>query len=285
MDIYSGIIPSWLSEEDRKSFTAKRRRKIIAESEHEGNKGFSGRDSLKIFNELYSTYARGEKLVTMAMVCHFFRDHRGGLASSIPEGFLESLVSYYNYTVLQEVKESLYSFNEQRISREVQNYLFAINFEAGRTEKCIYTGEELEITESFFEAIENRLLGMNVSRGQRLAFREEVQAHYASRTLTHEILLEGKSVGDTELYRSLHKRYVHNLKENVLDPFLQNANFRSAIKDYATESFKSYDKRIKEDVALLVDNLERKYRYTEQGAKEVCIYVIDNDLTRRFSAR
>ncbi|HSQ84077.1 MAG TPA: serine protein kinase PrkA, partial [Desulfobacterales bacterium] len=58
MEIYTGYIPQWLSEEDQKKFTAKRRRKIIAESEFEGAHGFSGRDSIKIFNEFYSTYAR-----------------------------------------------------------------------------------------------------------------------------------------------------------------------------------------------------------------------------------
>ena len=284
MDIYSGFIPTWLSEEDRKNFTAKRRRKVIAESEYEGDKGFSGRDSLKIFNEFYSTYARRDRLITMAMVCNFFKNHRGGIANSIPDGFLDSLVGLYDYTVLQEVKESLYYYNEQRISQEVQNYLFAINFEAGRTEKCVYTGEELEITDNFFETTERRLLGPNSTRVQRLNFREDVQTQYASKTLTQEILLEGKNICETELYQSLHKRYVHNLKENVLDPFLQNANFRSAIKDYSTESFKSYDKRIREDVTLLIDNLNAKYGYTEQGAKEVCIYVIDNDLARKFSA-
>jgi len=41
--------------------------------------------------------------------------------------------------VLQEVKESLYCYNEERISKEIQNYLFAINFDIGRTERCVYT--------------------------------------------------------------------------------------------------------------------------------------------------
>ena len=78
---------------------------------------------------------------------------------------------------------------------------------------------------------------------------------------------------------------MHNLKEKVMEPFLRNANFRSAIKDYATESFKSYDKRIREDVTMLMLNLNKKYGYSEQGAKEVCIYVVDNELTRTFAER
>jgi predicted Ser/Thr protein kinase len=285
MDIYAGFIPPWLSEEDRKNFTAQRRRKVIAESENEGDKGFSGRDSIKIFNELYSTYAKKDKLITMAMLCSFFKKHRQGLARSIPDGFLDSLVCSYNYNVLEEVKESLYYYSEENIDREIKNYLFAVNFETGRTEKCIYTGDELDITETFLEGIERRLLPPRSRAIEREAFRKDVQNQYTSKTLTQEILLSGKNISQTEIFQFLKKRYVHNLKENVLDPFLQNANFRSAIKDYGTESFKSYDKRIRQDVNLLINNLKNKHGYTEQGAREMCIYVIDNDLARTFSGR
>ena len=48
--------------------------------------------------------------------------------------------------------------------------------------------------------------------------------------------------------------------------------------------FKTYDKRIREEVTFLMNNLCTKCRYTSQGAKEVCIYVIDNDLARKYTA-
>ena len=283
MDIYTGLIPEWLTEEDRKNFTAKRRQRIIAESEAEGDKGFTGRDSIKIFTEFFASHARKDKPITMAMVCNFFKKVRASQNGSIPDGFLEALLSQYNYAVLQEVKESLYFYNEERISREIQNYLFAVNFDPGRTERCIFTGEEIEITEDFFEALERRILGTQSLQGQRKAFRKDVQNQYASKTLTQEIVAEGKDIRETQIYQSLYQKYVHNLKENVLDPFLKNDNFRNAIKDYATETFKSYDKRIREDVSLLMHNLNKKYGYTELGAREVCIYVIDNGLARTFA--
>lgn len=283
MDIYAGLIPPWLSEEDRKDFTAKRRRRLIAESETEGDKGFSGRDSLKLFSELYSTYAKKDRLITMATVCNYFRKHHNGEGSPIPEGFLESLVHLYNYTVLEEVKESLYDYNEDRISREIQNYLFAVNFEIGCSERCLYTGEDLEITEDFLLSSEHRLLGPNADMRQCRSFRADVQRQYTAKTLTQEMLLDGQSITQTGLYQSLHERYVHNLKENVMNPFLKNDNFRSAIKDYATDGFKSYDARIREDVTMLMQNLNKKYGYTQQGAKEVCIYVVDNHLARTYS--
>lgn len=285
MDIYTGLIPDWLSEEDRKNFTADKRRKILSESEGEGEKGVTGRDSIKIFTDFFSIHAKKDKLITMAMVCDFFKKSEAGLNGLIPEGFLDSLLGLYNYTILQEVKESLYFYNEERISKEIQNYLFAVNFDPGRTERCVFTGEEIEINEDFFESIERRILGPYILEPKRRSFRRDVQSQYASRTLTQEILLEGKDIRETQIYRDLYQRYVHNLKENVLDPFLKNANFRNAIKDFATARFRAYDKRIREDVTFLIQNLNRKYGYSEQGAKEVCMYVVDNNIAPTFARK
>ncbi len=283
MEIYTGYIPTWLTEEDTKRLTAKRRRKIIAESEKEGAHGISGRDSIKIFNEFYSTYAKEDKLINMSVLCNFFTKIRKELSKLIPKGFLDSLVRMYDYTVLQEVKESLYYYNEEQISREIQNYLFAINFETGSVQTCKYTGEKLEITEDFFESIEARLLGAKVAKDKRLSFREDSQKEYTSKTLTQEIIVDGKPITETKIYESMHDRYLYNLKEKVLDPFLENENFRRAIKDYDKEDFKTYDKRIRNDVTYLMKNLCTKCGYAEQGAKEVCIYVIDNDLAKKFA--
>ena len=283
MEIYTGYIPTWLSEKDRKRLTAKRRRKIIAESETEGDHGISGRDSINIFNIFYSTYAKEDKLINMSDLCNFFTKARKEISDLIPKGFLDSLLRMYDYTILQEVKESLYYYNEEQIAKEIQNYLFAINFEIGSVETCTYTREKLEITEEFLESIEAKLLGPKADRNQRKTFREETQKEYTTKTLTQEIMVESIPITETKIYQSMHDRYVHNLKEKVLDPFLENENFRRAIKDYDLEDFKTYDKRIRDDVTYLIKNLCEKCRYTEQGAKEICIYVIDNDLAKKFA--
>jgi predicted Ser/Thr protein kinase len=283
MEIYTGYIPSWLNEEDRNRFTAKRRRKIIAEALSEGTKGFSGRDSIRIFNDFYSRYAKDDKLIDMSTLCLFFTKVRKDLSREIPEHFLNSLLDMYDYTILQQVKDSLYNYNEEQISRDLQNYLFATNFEIGTVATCNFTGDQLEITDAFFEGIERRLLGENIEAAVRKAFREETQKAYTSKTLTQEVMMEGLPLIETELYHSLHERFVYNLKEKVLDPFLKNENFRQAIKDYNQESFKSHDKRIRNDVTFLMNNLSSKYKYTEQGAKESCIYVIDNDLAKKYA--
>jgi predicted Ser/Thr protein kinase len=285
MEIYTGYIPAWLTDEDRKRLTAKRRRRIISESETEGVTGFSGRDSIKIFNEFFSAYARKDKLITMSNLITFFTKWRMDLNVMVPEGFIDSLLRHYDYSVLQEVKESLYYYNEEQIARDILNYMFAVNFELGSVEVCRFTGERLEISGEFLNAIEGRLLGAESDEDGRIAFRRETQKEYASRTLTQDILVEGRQPRETGLYQSLHERYVHNLKEKVLEPFLDNANFRRAIKDYDTEAFKTYDKRIRDDVTFLIGNLcASKFHYTKQSAKEVCVYVIDNDLARKYSS-
>ncbi|MBI2353550.1 MAG: serine protein kinase PrkA [Deltaproteobacteria bacterium] len=285
MEIFTGHIPPWLTEDDRKRLTAKRRRRIIDESELEGVTGFSGRDSIKTFSDFYSAYARKDKLITMSNLITFFTKWHREFSAMVPEGFMDSVVRHYDYTVLQEVKESLYYYNEEQIARDILNYMFAVNFESGRVEVCRYTGDKLEISEDFLSLIEGRLLGPATEEGVRLTFRRETQKEYAARTLTQDILVEGKNPRETALYESLHERYVHNLKEKVLEPFLDNVNFRRAIKDYDTEAFKTYDKRIRDDVTFLINNLcTGKYHYTQQSAKEVCVYVIDNDLARKFSS-
>ena len=283
MELFTGHIPSWLSEEDRKQFTTKQRRKVLAESESEGVKGFSGRDSIKIFNEFYSRYAGEDKLINMSELCIFFTKVRKDLRESIPEKFLESLLDMYDYTILQEVKESLYYYNEEQISKDLQNYMFAINFETGTVETCNYTGDKLEITDEFFESVENHILGSKADKNKRLSFRKDTQKEYTTNTLTQEIMLDGHTITETKLYQSMHERYVYNLKEKVLDPFIENENFRQAIKDYVEEAFKTFDKKIKNDVTYLMNNLCDKYKYTQQGAKEACIYVIDNELAKKFS--
>ncbi len=283
MEIYTGHIPSWLKEDDRKRLNAKRRRKIIAESEREGVTGFSGRDSIKIFSDFYAAYARKDRMINMSQLVKFFTRWHRELSESIPEGFIDSLVRNYDFTILQEVKESLYYFNEEQIAREILNYLFAVNFEPGRTETCGFTGDRLDISEEFLKATELRLLGPGTSEGERHRFRMETQKEYASRTLTQEIMVEGVPPRETRLYTALHERYVFHLKEKVLEPFLDNENFRRAIKDFDTDAFKTYDKKIRDDVTFLINNLSSpRFNYSKQSAREVCVYVIDNDLARKF---
>jgi predicted Ser/Thr protein kinase len=280
MEIFTGYIPGWLSEEDVANFTAKRRQRIIAESEKDGWKGLSGRDSIRLFNEFYTTYARDKKLIDMSMLGIFFRKYCKHDRDILPMGFLDSLLRMYNYTVLQEVKESLYYYNEEQISRDIINYIFAANFEVGSEELCEFTGEKLDITEEFFSRIEQRL---QIDEAGSVLFRNGVQKSYTTVALPQEMLRDGFNITETSLYLHLYEKYIHSIKEKVLDPFLKNENFRRAVKDYDLEDFKTYDKKIQSDVTYMIENLQKKYRYAQQGAKEICIYVIDNNLAEQFA--
>lgn len=285
MEIYSGRIPDWLSEEDKKKFTAPIRRKVLEEAEKEGQRGFSGRDSISMFSELLGQFAEEGRFINMSDLVKYFTEIlKDAMRRQIPVGFLQSLTGLYQYTVLNQVKECLYFYNEEQISRDIQNYIFAISFDIGVTEVCTYTGDKLEITEVFLENIENRIWGAAISKVQRWSFRQTAQNEYASITLTQEILSDGKALTDTKLYKQLYAKYVRNIKEKALDPFLANENFRRAIKDYGTAEFQVHDSRVKEEVKFLITNLcGEKYGYTEQGAKEICVYVIDKNIAQKFA--
>ncbi|MDY6967477.1 MAG: serine protein kinase PrkA, partial [Spirochaetota bacterium] len=282
MDIYTGQIPSWLSEDDRKKFNAKIRRKIISETEAEGQdeNSISGRKSIEIFNEFYSKYSKNGTLIDMSKVHNFFSS-QNGYTKKIPSGFLDSLVTLYDYNILQEVKESLYNYNKTEISNSILNYLFAINFEIGSKVKCNYTGSEIEITEEFFNKIED-IISRSSDMKAKKQFREYVQKEYTSKTLSYEMGVEERDIKDTSLYKLLMEKYQYSLKEDVLSPFIEKDNFRNAIKDYGTPEFNSYEKKIIKDVKFLIRNLQKKYNYTEKGAKQVCIYVVDNKIPEKF---
>jgi hypothetical protein len=200
----------------------------------------------------------------------------------IPDGFLESLWRMYDYSVLQQVKESLYYYNEEQIARDIKNYITAVNHEPGSVVKCFFTRETLTVTRELLETIEDRLFLPGADRKKREEFRLDVLREYTTNALTREMLLEGKQITETRLFADLTERCVHNLKKKVLEPFVRNENFRRAIKDMDTEDFKTYDKRIRSDVLFLVYNMKTKFGYTQQGAAEVCMYVIDSDLASKF---
>ena len=280
MSIYSGLIPEWISDEDRRSFKAGIRRKILSEAEDEGFQGITGRESIRIFNDFFIYYSRFDKLINMQMLQDFFNKNQD-IKNKIPENFLESLVDSYDYTILQQVKESLYFYNRSRISKDIQNYIFAMNFDIGTIEKNLFTGQIITVSEDFLHSIEDYLLTGKTKEDERRKFRSDIQQRYISATAS-EMKIEDKKITQTVLYKELIEIYKRNLKTNALDPFKESDSFRNAIKEYNTKDFLSHDKKIRKDVTYLIHKLMSRYRYTENGAKEVCIYVIDLDLAGKF---
>ncbi len=281
MDIYTGKIPDWLSEEDTKGFTRQIRKEILAESEYEGRKGLSGRKSLSIFNSFLLQHAKSEDMYTMDMLMTFFNKNPE-IIKHVPDGFIESIEDLYDYNVLQEVKECVYYYNEEQISIDIQNYIYCVNFDIGNTVKCDYTNDVIDIDEEYFKNIEAIFLGTTSTIKERQSFRKDIQTEYITDTLSQDIKVKGKKLTTTELFKSLFHKYTKNLKENALAPYYDNENFRRAIIAYSTPSFEKYDKRLKRDVTLLITNLQKKFNYNKESARQISIYVIDKKLVEKY---
>ncbi len=282
MDIYTGRIPEWLTEDDIKKFDRQVRKNLLNASKREGKKGISGRQSLIIFNDLVSHYTEEQTLITMENVIDYINKLDPRSRAEIPDAFVESLERLYDYNVLQEVKESIYYYNEAQIARDIQNYLYAINFDIGETKKNPDTEDMVEISEDYLKNFEALFLGTTSSADQRKNFRREIHNEYVTDTLSREIRIEGKKVTGTNLYRKIFERYQRNLKENALTPYMENDNLRMAIMDYKTQQFNTYDYRTKRDVELLIGNLVKKFGYGVEGAKQVSLYVLDRKLYNKF---
>ena len=281
MAIYAGDIPTWLAEDDIKTLTKKVRKDIIDSATEEGFSGVSGRQSLSIFNDLINRYSDGEKQITMGMVEKFFLS-KEEYKKLIPNDFLKSIVDLYDYNIMQEIKTSLYHYNNRKISTDIQDYLFAINFNLGTKKTSVYTGKELDIKEEYLQKFEQIILGVLATKDKRDEFRKEMQSQYIKYTLSQEISLQGKKITKTKQYNELFDKYVGKIKENVLDYYKENDNFRRAILDYDTKNFNAYDKRTVSDVKLLISNLNKKYDYTFESAKQICIYAIDKGLLKKY---
>ncbi|HBF87973.1 MAG TPA: serine protein kinase [Bacteroidales bacterium] len=282
MEIYSGKIPDWIGEDDLKNFTKERRKNIIEESEVEGSKGYSGRQSLNIFNSFYLEYSKENKLITMKNVKDFFAESKDFSNEEIPEGFIDSLEHLYNFNILQEVKEAIYYFNEKQISTDVLNYLYCINFEIGDTVKCEYTGDVIKLEEDFFKNLEAIFIGSTSTIKERKSFRNDTMNEYVTRTLSQEIRVNNLKIHETDQYKNLFEKYVNSLKENALAPFVVNENFRRAIAAYDTLAFNTYDSRLKRDIERLIKNMMKKFGYSKVGAKQIGLYVLDNKLAEKY---
>ncbi len=285
LSIYSNKIPDWLTDEDRKKFDKKIRLRIIKESDKEGKTGFSGRESIYIFDEFFNSIKKSNgnaneevTKITMEDIHSFFKKHEH-YCERIPKGFIDSIIRLYNYNVMQEIKESLFHQNEERISKDIQNYLFASNYDVGEKLLCPYTKETIEITEQFLNSIEQYLLPNNVSNSGRRKFREETAVKVG---MSIQQMTEPANLQDTAIYNELYSDYINNLREHIFQPFMEYPAFESAIKEYGSPKFEVYDNRTKEEVSYLIKNLADKFHYSKEGAKHVCLYVIRNKIAENF---
>jgi len=149
MELYAGKIPDWLSEDNVKNFDTQTKRAIFSESKSEGSSGISGRQSLHLFNAFINKYKDENSLIRMDDV-HEFYNKNDDINKRLNEDFINSLVDQYDYNVLQEMRESIYYFNQKQISKDIMNYMYCSNFETGTKVEVIYTGDKIEVTDEYF---------------------------------------------------------------------------------------------------------------------------------------
>ncbi len=282
MDVYTGRIPSYLTDEDMKRFVKARRKKVLAESETQGQKGISGRQSLLTFNRLLGKYADSDKLITMEMLKNFCEEEIKSLGVIVPFGFMDSLVDLYDYNVVQELKEAIYFYNETQVKTQILDYLFAINFEPDVTKVSDYTGSKINITEAFFDEFEKAFHGADYTAEKRKAFRKETQREYVTQTVAREMRVDNKDIVDTTLFLDLFERYDRQLKESSLKPYLSNDTFRRAIQDYGTPNFKSYGESLRRDIERMLINLQKKFSYSKSGVSQICFYVLEKGIGLKY---
>ncbi len=289
LSIYSNKIPNWLTDEDRKRFDKVIRRMIIKESDREGKTGFSGRESIYIFDEFYnsikksngsSSHPEETTQITMEDIRAFFKKH-DHYCERIPVGFIDSIIRLYNYNIMQQIKESLFHQNEERISKDIQNYLFASNYDIGEKLVCPYTKERIEVNEQFFNSIEQYLLPNGVSDDSHRKFREDTAVKVG---MSIQQMTGKDGLRETEIYKELYSSYINNLREHIFRPFMEYPAFESAIKEYGSPKFEVYDDRTKVEVDYLIKNLVDKFKYSKEGARHVCLYVIRNRIADSFSS-
>lgn len=277
MEIFSGKIPQWLSDKDKNAISHKTLNKLSSEAKNDGFTGISGRKSLSLFNKFYSKFNKTKSHITIVDVINFFEKKLSKEEKlKIPDKFLESLHKYYDYIVLQQVKECIYFYNRDQITKDILNYLYAINFDIGIKVISPYTKDKFVVNGDFFKNFEAIYLGTVSTLNQRLKFRKKQQKDYVTNTLSQEMNVQGKDISKTNQFKYLFVEYTTNLKQNALAPYINNANFRRALLDFGKKNFEKYDARLKSDIKRLIINLKKRFGYNKSTAIQVVLYVLDN---------
>ncbi len=282
INLYSGELPDWLSDDDAKRFDDKIFQEFLRESQDEGFSGISGRQSLQLLGDLVEKFTQPNRLITLSDVLKFFKELNLKEVNDIPSDFFQVLVNTFDYTITQNIKEAMYYFNELEIRNRIANYLYAINFEIGETVVNPYTNEEIVLSEDFYKSFETVILGANAPTFERRKFRREMLETYVNATLSQEIQVEGKRLEETNQFQKLYSRYLKFLKEFAMEPYATNPNFRRALLDFGTPSFENYDERIKNEIRNLLEKLKKKFGYPPKASIELTLYVIDNRLDLKY---
>jgi predicted Ser/Thr protein kinase len=281
MELYTGKIPRWLDDKDILNFKKEIRKRLISGTILEGKTGVSGRQSLNLFNKLISKYGCKKQSITMLNIIDFVKSE-SDFKTKIPAKFTDALFNLYEYNILDEVKESIYFYNETKMKRDIKNYLFALNFEKGEKITSHYTGDIIELNDDFYNSIEPFLYGNDIDEKSIIKLRKEEHITYITNTLSKEIKVKEKTIEQTEQFEYLLRKYSDNLKQFALAPYENNSHFKRCIESFNTPAFNKFENPLKKTVNRLITNMGNKFGYTEESAQHIILYVIENNLNERF---
>jgi predicted Ser/Thr protein kinase len=279
MELYHGKIPRWLEEEDIQGFKKNIRLALLNEAMDEGLKGISGRQSLSLFNKLISIYEDKDEEIDMLDIINFFEDQPDSIKKLIPPQFINSLLKIYEINIVQELKDALYTYNDDKIYEDIIHYLYALSYDIGAEINNPFTGKKYTLTSDFLISIENHLF---INTDDIAKIRNKLLNRFITETLAQELEIKQKKWQETKLVSELYELYKENIKKASLDPYLKNQSFRFALLDYFTEKFSNYDAKIQEDINHMIKVLHEKYQYSERGAIKIALYIIDQNLPERY---
>lgn len=277
IELLSNNIPNWLTESDKNAIEDFIKKNTI-ESENDGFQGLSERSAISLLQTFISKFPNKKQIIKMSDLIDFLENYLKENKNLLPENFIKSLSDYYDFKIVEQVKDSVYFYNKNQITKEILNYLYAINFEIGQEINCPYTNEKIVVSEDLLKNFEVIILGTTTPTAQRIEFRKNKQKEYVSTTLAQEIQIQGKKITETKQFKDLFIDYTTNLKQNALAPYENNELFKSALKDFGKKEFEKYDVKIKNDIKRIIKNLTKKYNYTIKSAIEIIEYVLNKKL-------
>lgn len=279
MELYNGKIPRWLEPEDIQGFKKNVRLALLNEALNEGIKGISGRQSLTLFNNLISEFKDKEDEIDMLNVINFFEDQPDSIKKLIPTQFIDSLLKIYEINIVQELKDALYTYNDQKIFEDIIHYLYSLSYDLDTKINNPFTGKKYTLTNDFLISIENHLY---INTDDIAKIRNNLLNRFITETLAQEIEIRQKKWQETKLVSELYELYKENIKKASLNPYLKNQSFRFALLDYFTKKFSNYDAKIQEDINHMINILHDKYKYSERGAIKIALYIIDQNLPEKY---
>lgn len=283
MDIYSGQFPLWLLDEDRRKLDLPLKRELLLFpiKEREGMEGFDGRISIQLFENFFSLYQTEWRLIRMDNVADYFKEKIDPrLKSKIPAGFIDALLNSYDYEAVSELEEALYFYDEKQVAQDVLHFIWASSHKIGEKVTCPWTKKELEVTQGFLRETAIRLTGKSYLTDAELQqYILDIQKKLSVATMQGE----AQEITKSELYKYLLQNYIKNLKEKILEPFVDNPTFLAAIQAYGTKDFEAFESRMKDHIERMIRKLMEKFGYTTNGAKELATYVLEKKIPKKFS--